>query len=74
MRGVEERVKYGVKEELSEVVDGVGHKGGDAEVVGAGLTFAKAEGVEIDAGQEKKRVLVVRSKLVLGLGKSVWTR
>jgi hypothetical protein len=56
-----------VEKELAEVIDGVGHKGGDAEVIGTSLSFAEVEIGKIDAGEEEQRILVVSSKLMLGL-------
>ena len=43
-----------MEQELAEVVDGVGDEGGDAEVIGAGLSLTKVKIGEIDAGKEEE--------------------
>lgn len=62
-----QRVEDGVEEKFAEVVNGVGDKRGDAEVVGASLAFAKVEVCKVDAGEVEERVFVVRCEFVFPL-------
>lgn len=67
MRGLRQRVQDRVQQQLAEVVDRVGDQGGNAEVVGAGDTFALWELLEVDAGQVQQGVFVEGGEFLLGL-------
>lgn len=56
-----------MQQELAEVVDRVGDEGGNAEVVGAGDTFALRELFEVDAGQVEEGIFVEGGEFLLGL-------
>lgn len=67
MRGLGQGVQDRVQQELAEVVDRVGDEGGNAEVVGAGDTFALRELFEVDAGQVEEGIFVEGGEFLLGL-------
>ena len=56
-----------MEEEFTEVVDGVGDEGGNAEVVGAGLGVGGGEGGDVDAGEVEEGVFVVGAVVFVGL-------
>lgn len=68
MGSIDERVEDGMEKKLAEIVDRVGDKGGDTEVICSRLALTEVEIREVNTGEIEERILVIGSEFVLRLG------
>ena len=62
-----ERVKNGVQEQLAKIVDGVGYKRRDAEVVGTRLGVVVGQCFEVNTSEIEESILVIGGEVVFSL-------